>query len=1033
MTKPTGNITLLFTDIEGSTRLAQEFPDTLPAALEIHHGILTEAIESNNGFVFEIIGDAFCAAFEKADDAVKAAVDLQTGLAGVKWKDAVIKVRAGIHSGNAEWNGTRYSGYITLARTARVMSVAYGEQIVISGIAFGQLQNKESAGVSFRDLGERRLKDVISPIRLYQIISPGLKEDFPPLKTLDARPNNLPVQLSSFIGREKELKTIKDFLSDTHLLTITGSGGAGKTRLALQSGADVIDDFANGVWLVELAPVSDPLLLPQKLMSVLGVLEDPKESPEKTLTDYLKDKEILILLDNCEHLIDACAILVEKLLIACKKLKVLATSREALRCRGEQIYRIPSLTQPDPEENITPDQLSQYESVRLFIERAQIINRSFRVTKENVRALAEICYQLDGIPLAIELAAARIRILSVEQISERLDDRFSLLKGGIRTALPRQQTLKAMIDWSYDLLSDDEKFLWERLSVFNGGWTLIASEKICSDERINDTVIMELLQNLIEKSIIIFDSEKERYRMLESIRQYSDGKLEDIDERRKISLRHLKYYTDLAEEADPELEKPEIVSWLKILDAERGNFEKGLKFSCDGKDPEAEARLAGALGNYWEIRGQYTEGILRFEEILRKSPDKLNNYIIRIIFLNGKFTFLKGEYDEAFKCIIESHELYKKNNNKLGEGRALTYMGIIFHFKGEYDKAGDYLNEGLAIQRETGDMNGCAESLRNLGIVYKETGDLENASAFTEESLEISRETGDQRGVADSLNSLGFIFLVKGELDKAYFVLEESLEINRETGNKRGIARTLNYLANYYFKKGDYREAVKLMEELYEIYNEIGDKTGTAHSLNNLGLVYKELHEFDKALDYMNQSMEIISEMGNKKGIGNSLHNIGLIHMDKGELDKAIELFEEALLIRRETGNKLLIPASLINLGTVYSDEGKYKKAIEYFREGLLLAAEFGNKSEIAECLSRLLDMHFKIRSDIPLAAIGAFIENYYESNDLFIPEKGKAIRSSMMHKLKDGMSDIEFSKSIEKGKSMKLEKAIEFLLKADI
>lgn len=354
MTKrPTGQVTFLFSDIEGSTKLAQQFPDSLPLALEKHNEILRKTIESNNGFVFEIIGDAFCSAFESTYDAVKASYDAQLRFNSEKWEELKIKVRMGIHRGNVEWDGKRYIGYITLARAQRVMSAAYGGQVLISNDAHEKLKRNLFAEFSFRDLGYRRLKDLVQPVRIYQLLSKNLPSDFPPLKTLDARPNNLPVQLTSFIGREEEIKELKELLKNTCLLTLTGPGGAGKTRLSLQIGADVIDDFANGVWFIELAPIFDPVLITQEILKELGIKEEPGKTLEETLTGYLKDKEILIIIDNCEHMIEDCATLAENLLKVCSKLKLLATSREALKCEGEQTHIISSLKTPNPDEPIS--------------------------------------------------------------------------------------------------------------------------------------------------------------------------------------------------------------------------------------------------------------------------------------------------------------------------------------------------------------------------------------------------------------------------------------------------------------------------------------------------------------------------------------------------------------------------------------------------------------------------------------------------------------------------------------------------------
>jgi len=714
---PTNSVTFLFTDIEGSTKLSQEYPDTYPAALEKHHSIMHKAIESNYGFVFEIVGDAFCGAFENASDAVKAAYDAQINLNKEKWDDAVIKIRLGIHSGKAEWNGKRYIGYITLARTARIMSAAYGEQIIISNDACELAKEKIPGEISFRDLGERRLKDVIQPIRLFQIVGSGLREDFPLLKTLDARPNNLPVQLTSFIGREAEMKRVKDLLKQTHLLTLTGSGGSGKTRLALQVSADVIDDFANGVWFVELASLFEPALLPQAIMKVFGLKEEPKRSLEDTLCDYLKDKEILIILDNCEHLVEPCAKLAEKLLSNSPKLKIIATSREALRCSGEQTHRVLSLDTPNPKEELSPEKLSQYEAVRLFIERTLAVDETFRVNNENAPALAEICYQLDGIPLAIELAAARIKILSVEQIYERLNDRFNLLTGGKRTALPRQQTLKALIDWSYDLLTEKEKILWARLSAFAGGWTLEAAEEVCFDEKIKKEEMLELLNQLTEKSIIIFERDKERYRILETLKQYGEEKLKEANEAEDVLSKHLYYFMEFSETAEPNIYGSEAKVWLEKLEADHGNFQSAIEWSIRGRDREKGARLAGALGLFWVIRGHYSTGRRLLENILDNVQGVSKSVLGKAFSNAGNFAFVQSEYEQAQKFYEESLSLRMETGEKLGIADSLNCLGIVAHDRENYEQAQKFYEENLILFREMGDKRGIAVSLNHQGVV----------------------------------------------------------------------------------------------------------------------------------------------------------------------------------------------------------------------------------------------------------------------------------------------------------------------------
>ena len=893
MTKPPiGQVTFLFTDIEGSTKLAQQFPNTLPSALEKHHKILREAIESNNGFVFEIIGDAFCAAFENSNDAVKASHDAQMKLNSEKWEEAEIKVRMGIHSGNVEWNGKRYIGYITLARTQRVMSAAYGGQVLISEDAYIQLTEKEKIEISYRDLGDRRLKDLIQPVKIYQLISKGLPSDFPPLKTLDARPNNLPVQLTSFIGREEEIKKVKELLKITHLLTLTGPGGVGKTRLSLQVGADIIDDFANGVWFVELAPIIEPVLLPQEILKELGIKEEPKKTLEETLTGYLKDKEILIILDTCEHIIEACAMLTEKLLTKCPKLKIIATSREALKCTGEQIHSILSLKTPNLKEEISTEQLTQYESVRLFIERALTVNQKFRVTNENAPALAGICSQLDGIPLAIELAAARIKVLTVERIYKRLSSRFSLLTGGKRTALPKQQTLKALIDWSYDLLSDQEKILWSRLSVFIDGWTLESAEEICSDDNVNKEEILDLLSLLVEKSIIIFDSEKERYRILESIRQYGEEKLREANETNEILSKHLHYFMDLAESTEPKMRENKVQVWLEKLESEHSNLQSAIEWSLTGGDREKGAHLAGALGWFWNIRGYNAIGRRLLENILSNMQGISKSMIGKALNWVGQLATIQGDYEQAQRFYQESLTLHRELRDKQCIASDLNNLGVTACNRGDIEQARKFFEESLALTREFGDKQGIAiaHSLNNLGALVCKQGNYEQARKFFEESLALCRELRDKPLIASCLVNLGCVAINRGDIEQARKFFEESLALTRELGDKQGTASCLINLGCVAINRENYEQARKFFEESLTLTRELGDKQGTASALKHLGVMTYDEGDFELARKYYEESLTLCIEIGDKFGFVSSIEGLAAISSARNNPSLAVLL-----------------------------------------------------------------------------------------------------------------------------------------------
>jgi predicted ATPase/class 3 adenylate cyclase/Tfp pilus assembly protein PilF len=1022
---PEGQITFLFTDIEGSTKLSQQFPDKLPAALEKHHSILMEAIESNNGFIFQNVGDAFCCAFASSEDAVKAAVEIQINLANEKWDEAVINVRIGIHSGNAEWNGKNYMGYITLARAARVMSAAYGGQILISNDAYEFCKNNceraREMDISFRDLGVRRLKDVIEPIRLYQVLSRDLREDFPPLMTLDARPNNLPIQLTSFIGREKEMKHVKETLKLSRLVTLTSAGGSGKTRLVLQTAAEVIDEYEYGVWFVDLAALNDPALLTATIIVALGIKEQSKKTTEETLIDFLKEKQILILLDNCEQLVHACADLTERLLSSCSKLKIIATSREALNCKGEITYRIPPLTIPDPNSNNTPEQLAQYESVRLFIERALVVDPKFRVNNENARALAEICSRLDGIPLAIELAAARTKVLSVEKIYERLDDRFRFLTGGKRTALPRQQTLRALIDWSYDLLSEEEKILWSRLSVFSGGWKLEAAEDICSDETISKSLILDLLSQLTEKSVIIYDESKERYRILESIKQYG---IEKLSEGYGVFLRHLNYFLGLSERAAPELRSENARFWLDTIDADHSNFISAIDWSVSNEIADKGAIIAAALGDFWNTAGHYSTGIRLNENILQSSGTLDDSSKIKVLIWLCVFKYHQGDYEQVRKYSEECLAICKTIGDKKGIAESLHNLGKVSDMKGDSEQARIYFEESLAIRKEIGDKNGISDSVQSLGNLSADQGDYEQAKKYFEESFAIKKEIGDKRGMASNMNNLGCLSTFQGDYEQAKIYHEKSLAYNNDIGSKIGIAISTGNLGLIAFNQGDYEHAKKYYEESLAIRKELGNRKGMADYMHNLGGIVYTQGDYEQAKKYFEESLAVRKEIGDKIGMADSMNNLGGVMYIQGDHEQAKKYFEESLAIRREIGDKSGMADSMNNLGSVACHSGDHEQAKKYHEESLALKNEIGDKPGIANTLiylARLFELNKEYFNAVKLLYAA---EHTVKSMGIVFDVNAEKEKNELTARLNELLSAEDFSNYREEGEKMTLEEA---------
>jgi predicted ATPase/class 3 adenylate cyclase len=805
---PTGTVTFLFTDIEGSTKLAQQYPDDMPALLAGHHAILHSCIQDHNGFVFQIIGDAFCAAFHTAMDALNAAVKAQQLLQQEAWSPVSVKVRMGINTGTAQFGSLvdrsgGYQGYTTMARVQRVMSVAYGGQILISNSSFELVRGELPGHISLRDMGEHRLKGLLNPEHLWQVIAVDLPQEFPPLATLNSIPSNLPIQVTSFVGREREIEEVKQLSSKPRLLTLTGSGGTGKTRLSLHVAAEVLDRFKNGVWFIELAPLSDPALVPFTVASALGLREEPGRPLMSTLLDWLRDKELLLILDNCEHLIDACAKFADQVLHASLTTRILATSREALGIAGESIYRVPTLLAPNPEEKIEIEQLEQYAAVRLFIDRAVQSLSTFRVTNANAPAVAQICYRLDGIPLAIELAAARVRALSVEKIAERLDDRFRLLTGGSRTALPRQQTLRSMIDWSHSLLSEPESILFQRLSIFAGGWTLEAAEAVCSGDGLEPSDILDLSTHLLDKSLIVMDENAEglRFHMLETIREYVLEKLEASDKSQVLRRKHAGQFLNVVKEMQEHRYEPDQAVWVNRLERERDNLREALRWSAVHQQSGIFLQLAGNLWRYWIARGPATEGRVWLDQAVKICESNRSN--------------------------LESE--FVKN--------VLSGASELARFQGDFERALVLKQKNLEMCRQLGHERTVAAILNDLATMYAIQGNCENSLPLAEEAVALRRKLGNPLGIAHALSGLGYAWMCFDEPRAAREAIEEATQIDRDHQNLEGLVDDLITLIFIAVREGHYEEAYHIFEELLPAAQKLAYQEGIAISIYGMGIL----------------------------------------------------------------------------------------------------------------------------------------------------------------------------------------------------
>jgi predicted ATPase/class 3 adenylate cyclase len=834
---PTGTVTFLFTDIEGSTRLLQQLGERYDRVLADHRQLLRAAFEAHGGREVDTQGDAFFAAFSRAADALACAAQAQRSLAAHVWPDgATVRVRMGLHTGEPALAGGGYVG-LDVHRAARICAAAHGGQIVLSqatrDLADGHLPDE----AALLDLGEHLLPDLQRPEHLYQLTLLDLPADFPPLKTLDRRRNNLPAQTTPLVGREQQVAEARALLlqHETRLLTLTGPGGIGKTRLGLQVAAELLDAFADGVFVVALAAASDPGLIAPAIAQALGLRESGGRPPEESLRAYLAEKRLLLLLDNFEQVLDA-AELVAGLLAASPALTVLVTSREALRLRGEQEYPVPPLELPQGRAAVDRATAWRCAAVALFVQRAHAARPDFELTDANTPAVVEICRRLDGLPLAIELAAAHVRVLSPQTMVPRLASRLSLLTGGPRDLPARQRTLRSAIEWSYELLSVEEQALFQRLSVFAGGWTFDAAEDIGSPAGEEDSVplsILDGLESLVAKSLVRRregDDGEPRFRMLETIAEYGLEQLAAGGEATEVRQAHAAYYVRLAEDAERRLTGSEQRIWLERLEREHDNLRAALAWARDSADDALGLRLAAALWRFWYTHGYLTEGRHWLDFWLRRSA----------------------------RAPLSGH----------GAARAKALLGAatLASIQDDPDTARALAEECLAISHDLGDGNAVASALNALGLMALQQGDVERASVLFEQGVVASRETHDPWIIARALNSLGQSAYVQADFERAAALFSEALELMRRVGSKSHVAITLLLLGHVRREQGTYDQATALYREALALSLELGDKLRVARGLEAMATVVWVEGQPDRAARLLGSAAAL------RDGLGAGLH-----------------------------------------------------------------------------------------------------------------------------------------------------------------
>lgn len=863
---PSGTVTFLFTDIEGSTERWERHRAEMQTAVHRHEEIVRAAIATHEGYVFKTIGDAFCATFRTAPEAIAAALGAQRALASEDFSAVDgLKVRMAIHTGLSYERSGDYFGP-TVNRVARLLSIGHGGQVIISGTTADLAQGEMPPKTTLRDLGSQRLKDLAQPEQVYQLVSSDLAQDFPPLRSLDALPNNLPLQITSFVGRDAEIAALKERLAQTRLLTLVGSGGVGKTRLALQVGADMLDQYEDGVWLCEFAPLSDPDLAPSVLAGVLGVTEVANRSLVESIVYWLKLKKALLILDNCEHVVEAAAKLVDSILRGCPNVRIIVASRQALGIDGEMVHRVASLAVPEKLDNLTVRDALEYEAIALFVERASAAVEDFKLTDANAKTVANICRRLDGIALALELAAPRLKALTVDQLLDKLNERFRLLTGGKRTSLQRQQTMKALIDWSYDLLSDTEKTLLRRVAIFGGGWTLEAASEVCADERIESWDVIDLLTSLVDKSLVIAELQgtSPRYRLLESTREYALEKLEASGERQAMARKHAEFFKRVAEKADRVWATMPLQTWLAPLEAEAENFRGALTWALGEKhEVPLGCELAGHLEGLWVDGGMEAEGYNWVSVALASVDESIPPTCVARLYL--ALADIQG------------------------------YEGAISHPAAE---------KACGLYERLGDKRGLAQARLSLANALLRMGRGPEMATPLQQAVESFRELGDAWGIARCLDRQLLGYIDSNQYETALKAGMEALSFYQARGDDAGCDRVLANLAECEFSSGNAERAIQYATEALAIDMRLHRKSNLAISYNNLAAYKIDLGRFDEARHDARAGIRAAREAQLSQMVAIGVQHLAYIGAARGQTERAAQLLGYVNAVYKSGGNQ---------------------------------------------------------------------------------------------------------------------------------
>ncbi len=873
--------TFLITDIEGSTRLWEEHGDAMGAALALHDQVLREAVEGCAGTVIKTTGDGLLAVFSDTGAGVSAALAAQRRLRDASWGETgPLRVRMALHAGVAESRDGDYFGP-ALNRSARILAIGHGGQVLLSAVASVLVGERLPELVELRDLGSHRLRDLDRPEQVFQIVAPDLPADFPSLRSLSTRRSNLPVQLTSFVGREREIAEVEALLVRHRLVTLIGTGGTGKTRLMLEAAGHVGATFPDGIWLAELAPLGDPSQIASEVARAVGAPEIPGVPAVATVTAFLADKNLLLLLDNAEHLVDGVARFAERILATAPGLRILATSREALAVPGEAVLQVQSLSCPvvaGPHRGLSGSSLkledaAATEAVRLFAERASSVVPGFVLDGDNVIAIAEICSRLDGIPLAIELAAARVASMSTEDIARRLGDRFRLLAGGRRTAVPRQQTLHALVDWSWDLLTDADRRLLRRLSIFVGGWTVPVAAAIVGDgpAEMDHLELIDDLTRLVDRSLVVVErGPTTRYRMLETIRQYAREKLIEADEAGTVADRHLAVFAAFAAAAEEPLHGPLMVDWLDRLDAELDNVGAALEWGLEAA-PWTAVQMAAALLGYWAVRVMSQDNDAR---------------IVAAVEIARAQTIGRDDADPADMIVAA---------RLLGEAARLWAMS------GRAPMGLPWARDALALAEASGDITARLYALAGLVTTTIFSGLAGSGGTDVRGHFEEAVRLAEQSGVWWSLAfAAGFAGSSLGAFDPdaGEALLQRGMDAARRSGSPYAIGAVSMAQGRSLGRTGQTDAAVAAFGVAIQRFMELGDDRFVLASRSDLAHAFRRGGRLDEALALYGETIGGWTHLGHRGAVANQLENIAYAEIERGNHERATRLLGAAAAIR---------------------------------------------------------------------------------------------------------------------------------------